>query len=98
MRCPSLNRLFDYVRSQLSADEHTAVQKHLSAGCRSCQENQRWLQEAIQLAAQDQSSTLPEELIREVVARLNRQSATPLSSFRQLFAQLIFDSFIPGPL
>lgn len=104
MRCPSLQSLLEYVRAQLAVNERIAVNErteiasHLAAGCRSCQENLRWLEEAVGLAAADQSYALPEELILQVVAQFRVQPVTSSSPVRQFLAQLIFDSFILRPL
>lgn len=98
MRCPFLNSLLDYARGQISAKERTEIVTHISDGCQSCQENLRWLEEALRLAAADKSYVLPEELILQVVAQFKARLAMPLSPLRQFFAQLIFDSFIPSRL
>lgn len=98
MRCPSLQSLLEYVRAQLAVNERTEIALHLAAGCRSCQENLRWLEEAVGLAAADRSYALPEELILQVVAQFRVQPVTSSSPVRQFLAQLIFDSFILRPL
>jgi hypothetical protein len=88
----------DYARGGLSAEERAVVAAHLSEGCRSCQENHRWLEEAVQLTAADKSYPLPEELILQVVAQFRAQSTASQSPLRRFFAQLMFDSFLSRQL
>jgi len=92
MKCPSLTNLLDYLRGHLRADERVAIREHISRGCPSCQENQRWLEEVLRLTSEDKSFTFPEEVIQKVIAEFKDRSTPFRSPLRQLFTRLIFDS------
>src|SRR5215470_4843101 len=93
MQCPSLNDLLNYIRADLTEDDRAAILAHISAGCPSCQENQRWLEEVLRLTLEDKSFAYPEEVIQKVIAEFNDRSTPTRTPLRQLFAQLIFDSW-----
>lgn len=96
MNCPSYADLLDYLRGQAEKAGGMDVSSHLSADCNACQENLRWLEDLLQLAAADNSIEFAEPVIAQAVATF-RKSATPARSLRQIFAQLIFDSLVPQP-
>lgn len=95
MKCPSINDLLDYVRGRLTANERDPVLMHLSAGCASCQESQRWLEEVLRLTSEDKLYPVPDEMIRYLMARFNSQSTTASPSLTQFLAEMIFDSLVP---
>ncbi|MEK7831833.1 MAG: hypothetical protein AAB401_12145 [Acidobacteriota bacterium] len=92
MKCPPLNNLLDHARNLLAEAESATVKTHLQSGCRSCEENLRWLTEASQLMAQDRSFEFSEDTIKGLVAWFKSQPAHARPSVRKLLANLIFDS------
>ena len=100
MRCPSLDKLTDYLRGFGVVTERAQMQEHLATGCPTCQQNQRWLLEVQQIASLDDSFEFPEAITAHIVSWLPakvpaKPAARPL---RTLIAQLLFDSFTPLPL
>jgi len=98
MNCPSLISLLDFLQGQLPADERSAVLAHLSSGCPSCRDNQRWLEEVLRLVFEDKSFEYSEETIQQVVSNFKARSATSSPTAPQFFARLIFDSFTSNQL
>jgi hypothetical protein len=98
MECPSLSNLLDCLQGQLPADERPALLAHLSSGCPGCRENQRWLEEVLQLTSEDKSFEYSEKSIQQVVFYFNAQYAKSSPSVPQFIARLIFDSFAPNQL
>jgi hypothetical protein len=98
MECPSLISLLDCMQGQLPADERSAVLAHLSSDCPGCRDNQRWLEEVIQLASEDKSFEYSHETIQQVVSYFKTRSATSSPSLPQFIARQIFDSFASNQL
>ena len=96
MRCPSLEKLTDFLRGLGAETERLRIQDHLATGCLSCEQNRQWLVEVKHLAVQDDSFDFPAALTAHIIAWMPAKSArTPL---RTLVAQLLFDSFAPPSL
>lgn len=98
MACPTLNDLADFARGVATPASQAEIKAHLATNCPSCQEEQRWLSQVAQLAAQDQSADYPEWIIKRVLAQFVPQTQTAVATLRQFFAQLVFDSFAPQQL
>ena len=97
-KCPSSNVLMDFLRGGLSSTEHAAIESHLSAGCRRCEEEQNWLAEILEISSTDQSFEFPEEIIARVVDELKTEPWRKPSAFARLRAQLVFDSLQMQPV
>ncbi|MBL8203585.1 MAG: hypothetical protein JNM09_05090 [Blastocatellia bacterium] len=96
MRCPSLDRLTDYLRGFGVGTERATIQEHLNMGCPDCQQNQQWLLAVKRIAPLDDSFEFPAAVTAHILSWMpTKPVRTPL---RTLLAQLIFDSFAAPPL
>ncbi len=98
MRCPSLEKLTDFLRDAVVGTERATIQAHLAAGCPSCQHNQQWLLEVKRIAPLDDSFAFPAELTARILAWMPAAQPPTRTPLRTLIAQLLFDSFAPLPL
>ncbi len=92
MECPRTDEILAIIKGKASDTEIAAFAAHLSTGCSRCQGEQRWLAEVVRLKEEDTSFDVPEELIEWSVSQFKVRMAQFSPGFRQLLAQLIFDT------
>jgi hypothetical protein len=92
-RCINLENLVDYLRLTGDPATHKPIANHLATGCRTCQANQQWLAEVLELTTTDQSFDFAEATLATHDSPFQTGTAQDRPRLRQLFAELIFDSF-----
>jgi len=95
MRCPSFERLIDYVDNRLTGEEAARVATHLAAGCTACAENRDWYERLRAVVTSDDSVAPPPWVLKRAVRVFDGQRRRPRISKRigQAIASLVFDSF-----
>ena len=93
MRCATLEDLLALIRGTMDAGPKSALQAHMSSGCRTCAENHRWLTETLAATAEDDSFDFSEETIAWSVAQFKAASASAPSKM-QILARLVFDNLL----
>ena len=94
MKCPSFDRLIDYLNDQLNAGEASGLAAHLSAGCRQCAETRDWYERVRAIAASDESVEPPSWVFKRAVKIFETQKTRPnlIERIGQRVASLVFDS------
>lgn len=94
MRCPSLERLVDYLDDRLAEAARAGVANHLATGCTACGETRDWYS-SVRLAASTDDSIAPPPWILKRAIRIPDSAQRPRLAERigQAIASLIFDSF-----
>ena len=95
MRCATLEDLLALIRGTMDAGPKSAVQAHMSSGCRTCAENHRWLTETLAATAEDDSFDFSVETIAWSVAQFKAASASAPTKM-QILARLVFDNLLPS--
>jgi hypothetical protein len=93
MACVSLDEILALIRGDIAPAEKAAAQAHIS-GCRTCEENYRWLMRMLAVTVRDDSFDFSEETIAWSVAQFRAASASASSKI-QILARLVFDSLLP---
>src|SRR5262249_3198952 len=94
MKCPSFERLIDYLDSRLSDAESAVVAGHLADNCADCTENSNWYRHVRSVAAADDMVEPPMWVTRRAFKIPTTQQRRSLaSSVGQIIASLVFDSF-----
>ena len=94
MKCPSFERLIDYLDKKLDRGEADRLTAHLSAGCPHCAETRDWYERLLAIAASDESTAPPPWVIKRAVRIFESQPSRPrlVERIGQAVASLIFDS------
>src|SRR5215210_6181044 len=94
MKCPSFERLIDYLDNRLDRAEADRFTGHLSAGCPNCAETRDWYERVRVLAAGDESTEPPPWVLKRAVRIFEGQPGRPRLAERigQAVASLVFDS------
>jgi hypothetical protein len=94
MRCPSFEKLIDYIDNRLAEPDRAKVAEHLATGCGSCAENRDWY-ERVRLTASTDDSVAPPSWVLKRAVRIFEAAERPRISERikQVIASLVFDSF-----
>ena len=95
MKCPSFERLIDYVDSQLPEVEAAGLASHLATGCPTCGETRDWYESVRAVAASDDSVAPPQWVFKRAVRIFDKRLHRPKLAERiaQGMAALVFDSF-----
>jgi hypothetical protein len=94
MACISLDEILALIRGTIDPAEKAAARAHVS-GCRTCEENYRWLMRMLAVTTGDDSFNFSEETIAWSVAQFRAASASAPSRM-QILARLVFDSLLPA--
>lgn len=95
MKCPTFERLIDFLDGRLGTSSAVEVATHLDAGCASCSSDRDWYQALKRVAASDESVDPPAWVLKRALrifeegARTRRTVASRAGS---LIASLLFDS------
>jgi hypothetical protein len=94
MKCPSFERLIDYLDNKLDQAEAARLTAHLSADCAQCAETRDWYERVRTVAATDESTEPPSWVFKRAVRLFEGKPARPRLAERigQAVASLIFDS------
>ncbi|HEX8090869.1 MAG TPA: zf-HC2 domain-containing protein [Blastocatellia bacterium] len=94
MKCPSFERLIDYLDDRLDRAEADRFATHLSAGCLQCAETRDWYERVCVIAADDESIEPPSWVFKRAVRVFENRPSHPRIAERigQIAASLIFDS------
>ena len=102
MRCPSFERLLDYLDGNLTAGEAARVEAHLAADCASCAASRQWYQQVRTVASTDDSVEPPAWVMKRALrifdSQRPRAAASSISGrikdrIKDAVAALVFDSF-----
>jgi hypothetical protein len=94
MKCPSFERLIDYLDSRLSDSEAAVIAGHLASNCVDCADNRSWYQHVRSVAAADDTVEPPMWVTRRAFKIPTTQRRRSIaSSVGQIIASLVFDSF-----
>lgn len=95
MRCPSFERLIDYIDGQLSKTDAETVESHLSEGCAHCTADRDWYNKLKATTAADNSTNPPPWVLRRAVRIFESHRGAPglIERVGQAIASLVFDSF-----
>src|SRR6516225_879536 len=92
MACVSLDEILALIRGDIAPAEKAAAQAHIP-GCRTCEENYRWLMRMLAVTVRDDSFDFSEETIAWSVAQFRAASASASSKI-QILARLVFDNLL----
>jgi hypothetical protein len=94
MKCPSFERLIDYLDNQLGAGEAARLAAHLSAGCRQCAETRDWYERVRVIASSDESIEPPSWVFKRAVKIFETKKSRPslIERIGERVASLVFDS------
>jgi hypothetical protein len=95
MKCPSFERLIDYLDNRLPEAEAAPVTIHLAGSCTACTESRDWYQNVRAVAASDDTVAPPPWVLKRAVRLFDTQRDRPKLAARigQAIASLVFDSF-----
>src|SRR5262249_23349355 len=93
MKCPSFERLVDYIDGRLSKTDGARVSEHLDAGCRQCQSDKTWY-ETVKRTASADDTVLPPSWVLKRALRIfeNAKGKAFAGRMREAVATLVFDS------
>lgn len=94
MKCPSFERLIDYLDNRLPEAEASRVATHLAGNCAVCGESRDWYQRVRIAAASDDTLAPPPWVLKRAVRIFEMQRHRPRLAARigQAIASLVFDS------
>ncbi len=95
MKCPSFERLIDYLDNRLPEDEAAGVSAHLTASCADCAESRDWYKQVRDVAAADDTVAPPSWVLKRAIRIFDAPREHPKLAARlgQSIAALVFDSF-----
>jgi hypothetical protein len=100
MKCPSFERIIDFLDHRVSEAEASRVAKHLAGDCAACGESRDWYQRVRITAASDDTVAPPPWALKRAVRILETERNRPGLAARigQAIASLVFDSVARQPL
>ncbi|HVF89294.1 MAG TPA: zf-HC2 domain-containing protein [Blastocatellia bacterium] len=95
MRCPSFERLIDYLDGRLADGEADRVAGHLASGCQQCAPTRAWYEGLRELVASDDTIEPPSWVLKRAVRIFDEKAARPnlVERLGRAVASLVFDSF-----
>ena len=93
MRCPSFEKLLDYLENKLTTPEAERVANHLSGGCAACRANSEWFTQVKMIAASDDAVEPPTWVTKRALRIFETKKPRLVEKFTQAIAALVFDSF-----
>jgi hypothetical protein len=93
MRCPSFERLIDYLDNRLAEKDAERLAAHLAEGCADCLASQKWYLQTRSLAATDDSLEPPAWVFKRALRIFETQRPRLVERLGQAIAALVFDSF-----
>ncbi len=95
MKCPTFERLIDFLDGRLETSAAVEVATHLDSGCGSCSSDRDWYQAVKRIAASDESVEPPSWVFKRalrIFEEAGRTRTTRVSRAGRLIAALLFDS------
>jgi hypothetical protein len=92
MRCPSFERLLDYLDGSLAESEAERIVSHLSTGCKECAASQNWYLQTRSIAATDELVEPPAWVTKRAFRIFATQRPRLVERLGQAIASLVFDS------
>lgn len=95
MKCPSFERLIDYLDRRLPETEAVRVATHLASDCAACAATRNWYERVRGLTASDDSIAPPPWAFKRAVRIFGAAQQRPrlVERLGQTIAALVFDSF-----
>ena len=100
MKCPSFERIIDFLDHRLPEVEAASVANHLGGDCAVCGERRDWYQLVRATAASDDTVAPPPWVLKRAIRILEIQRDRPrlAARIRQAIASLVFDSIGRQPV
>lgn len=95
MKCPTFERLIDFLDARLGSSSAVEVAAHLDSSCGSCSSDRDWYQALKRVAASDESVEPPAWVFKRalrIFEEAGRTRTTVASRAGRLIASLLFDS------
>jgi hypothetical protein len=94
MKCPSFERLIDYLDGRLTASEVERIDAHLATDCAHCKADAEWYRTVKSTASEDETSDPPSWVLKRALRIFEtRSKPTLVERLGQAVASLVFDSF-----
>jgi len=92
MKCCGLEKLLQFHRGMCTDREARSIADHLHR-CHRCQQNMKWLDTVLRLAAQDDSADPPPWVVQRAIDLFAQHGPSPMPSLlSRIVAALVFDS------
>jgi len=94
MKCPSFERLIDYLDGRFAADEASRVTAHIESGCQQCAASREWYEKVRLIAATDDMPEPPPWVLKHALRIFENRRARPrlVERLGRAVAWLVFDS------
>ena len=95
MKCPTFERLIDYLDDRLASSSAAVVAAHLETGCSQCVSDRAWYESLKRVAASDESVEPPPWVFKRalrIFEETGQSRTTVASRAGRLVASLLFDS------
>jgi hypothetical protein len=94
MRCPSFEKLVDYLDGRLGQADASAVAVHLETGCGRCMESRQWYEQVSAIAASDDSLEPPPWVLKRALRIFEAGRSKPrlVERLGRAVASLVWDS------
>jgi len=93
MDCPSFEKMIDFLDGRLAATEGSMIERHLTAGCASCESVGHWYRRIKAIAASDQTVEPPGWVLKRAIKAFMAHREFYSSEVpAQMVAILVFDS------
>jgi len=95
MKCPSFERLIDYLDGHLAKEDADRVAAHLASDCRQCAPTRDWYASVREAVASDDSLEPPPWVFKRAVRIFDEKGSRPrlIEKLGRAVASLVFDSF-----
>ncbi|HYP28260.1 MAG TPA: hypothetical protein VE262_16215 [Blastocatellia bacterium] len=95
MKCPSFERLIDYLDGRLAEEEAERLSEHVASDCRHCAPTRDWYVLVRQSVSADDSVEPPPWVLKRAVRIFDEKGSRPRLKERlgRAVASLVFDSF-----
>ena len=95
MKCPSFERLIDYLDGRLAGDEAGRVAAHLASECSHCAPTRDWYATVRQAVSRDDSMEPPPWVLKRAIKIFGEKGSRPrlIEKLGRAVASLVFDSF-----
>ncbi len=94
MRCPSFEKIIDYLDGSIDTDEAARTKAHLETGCSMCAATQQWYERVNLLTSSDDLTEPPPWVLKRALKLFESQRArgSVIERIGRAVASLVFDS------
>ena len=94
MRCPSFERLIDYLDGKSTAAVASDVRQHLEGGCPNCTSIRQWYEKILTVSSSDDSVEPPPWVLKRAFRIFDAEKSKPklIERLGRAVAELVFDS------